>query len=149
MLGSICIRQLLAATMWKQRVLDAQQRFSAINLLVVMSFVAICAIVGMAEYRSHAIYARELELMKDLFLFRIAIDQFDANNGHYPSTLGALVNEGYLARIPEDPFTKSNSTWQTVRAEADPTNPTGKPGVSDVRSGSDGTSIARTKYWDW
>jgi general secretion pathway protein G len=135
--------------MFEHGVLDVQQRVTTIELLVIVSFIVISATVGMAEYRSYAIYAREFELMKDLFLFRIAIDQFDADKGHYPSTLGALVNDGYLPRIPADPFTKSNSTWQTVLAEADPGNPTGKPGVSDVRSGSDATSMAHTKYWDW
>src|SRR5580704_1384914 len=135
--------------MFKQAVLDVQQRVTTIELLVIMSFIVISATVGMAEYLSYTIYARELALLKDLFLFRIAIDQFDADKGHAPSTLGALVNDGYLPRIPADPFTKSNSTWQTVLAEADPGNPTGKPGVSDVRSGFDGTSRRHTKYWDW
>ena len=35
-----------------------------------------------------------------------------------------LVTDGYMRRIPEDPITKSADTWQTVPAEADPSNPT-------------------------
>ena len=120
-----------------------------IDLVVVVSFLAILATVGTAQYRWNAIYARELELMRDLFMFRTAIDQFDADTGHFPRTLDALVNDGYLQRIPADPFTESNSTWQPVLAAADPRDAAGASGVSDVRSGSDGTSLAHTKYWDW
>jgi type II secretory pathway pseudopilin PulG len=124
-------------------------QLTTVDLVVIMPLIVILASVGTAQYRSNATYARELELMRDLFMFRIAIDQFDADEGHYPSTLDALVNGGYLQRIPADPFTGSSSTWQTVQTEADPGHPAGEPGVSDVRSGSDGTSLARTKYWDW
>jgi len=40
------------------------------------------------------------------------------------STLDALISEGYVRKLPDDPFTKSSSTWQTVPAEPDPNNPT-------------------------
>jgi general secretion pathway protein G len=113
-----------------------------INLLTVTSFAVLLATVGTAEYRSNAIHVRELELMRDLFRFRLAIDQFHADKGHYPSTPGALVSEGYLTAIPADPFTGSDSTWRVVPAASG-------LGVSDLESGSDGTSLALTKYWSW
>ena len=40
-----------------------------------------------------------------------------------------------MRKLPEDPFTKSSSTWQTVPAEPDPNNPTAESGVYDVKSG--------------
>ena len=83
------------------------------------------------------IYARESVLKEDLFRMRDAIDQYYADKGQYPSTLDALVSDGYMRKIPEDPFTKSSSSWQTVPAEPDPNNPTAEAGVYDVKSGSD------------
>jgi len=46
-------------------------------------------------------------------------------------------------------MTKSSSTWQTEPAPPDPGNPTAEPGVYDVKSGADGTSLDGRKYSDW
>ena len=48
-------------------------------------------------------------LKEDLFRMRDAIDQYYADKGQYPSTLDALVSDGYLRKLPEDPFTKSST----------------------------------------
>ena len=56
------------------------------------------------------IHAREAVLKEDLFRMRDAIDQYYADKGQYPSTLDALVSDGYMRKVPEDPFTKSNAT---------------------------------------
>jgi general secretion pathway protein G len=80
---------------------------------------------------------------------RDAIDQYYADKGQYPTSLDALVSEGYLRRIPDDPFTRSSATWQSVPSEPDPNNPTAEPGVYDVKSGSEETALDGTKYADW
>ena len=54
-----------------------------------------------------------------------------------------------MRKIPEDPFTKSNTTWSTVPAEPDPNNPTAESGVFDVKSGSGGTFLDGAKYAEW
>jgi general secretion pathway protein G len=123
--------------------------FTIIELLVVVSIIVILATMGMTQYRQSVIYAREGVLKEDLFRLRDAIDQYYADKGHYPGTLDALVSDGYVRKIPEDPFTKNNSSWQTVPAEPDPNNPTAEAGVFDVKSGSDANAIDGTKYADW
>ena len=120
-----------------------------IELLVVISLIVILATMGMGMYKSSVIHAREAVLHEDLFRMRDAIDQYYADKGQYPSTLDALVSDGYVRKIPDDPFTRSNSTWQTIPAEPDPNNPTAEPGVYDVKSGSDGTALDGSKYSDW
>ncbi len=114
-----------------------------------VSIIMILAAIGVAQYRQSVIYAREGVLKEDLFRMRDAIDQFYADKGSYPSTLDALVSDGYVRKIPDDPFTKSNSSWQTVPAEPDPNNPTAEAGVYDVKSGSDATALDGTKYAEW
>ena len=120
-----------------------------IELLVVVSIIVILATMGMTQYRNSVIYSREGVLKEDLFRMRDAIDQYYADKGQYPSTLDALVTDGYVRKIPDDPFTKSNSSWQTVPAEPDPNNPTAEAGVYDVKSGSEATALDGTKYAEW
>jgi general secretion pathway protein G len=123
--------------------------FTIIELLVVISIIMILATMGMTQYRNSVIYAREGVLKEDLFRMRDAIDQYYADKGQYPSTLDALVSDGYVRKLPEDPFTKSTTSWQTVPAEPDPNNPTAEAGVFDVKSGSDATALDGTKYAEW
>ena len=127
----------------------AQSGFTMIELLVVVSLIVILATMGMTQYRSSVVHAREATLKEDLFRFRDSIDQYFADKGQYPSTLDALVSDGYLRKIPDDPFTKSNSTWQSIPAEPDPNNPAAEAGVFDVKSGSDATALDGTKYAEW
>jgi hypothetical protein len=78
-----------------------------------------------------------------------AIDQYYADKGKYPASLDALVSDGYIRSVPEDPITLSNSTWQTVPAEPDPGNPSAESGVYDVKSGAPGTSLDGSSYSEW
>jgi len=123
--------------------------FTLIELLVVITLIVILSTMGMTQYRSGVIHAREATLKEDLFQLRDAIDQYYADKGQYPASLDALVTDGYIRKIPEDPFTRSSDTWQTVPAEPDPNNPVAEPGVYDVKSGSDATALDGTKYAEW
>lgn len=123
--------------------------FTLIELLVVMALLVILATVGLVQYRNSIVHTREAVLKEDLFRMRDAIDQYYADKGQYPGTIDSLVSEGYLRKIPEDPFTKDTGSWQTVPSEPDPNNPTAAPGVYDVKSGSDQTAIDGSKYADW
>ena len=123
--------------------------FTIIELLVVLALISILATMGMAQYRQSIVHAREAVLKTDLFDLRDAIDQYYADKGQYPGALDSLVSDGYLRKIPVDPFTNGADTWQTVPSEPDPNNPTAAPGIYDVKSGSDQTAIDGTKYADW
>ena len=120
-----------------------------IELLVVLSLIVILATIGMTQYRNSRTYASESVLKTDLFRMRDAIDQYYADKGQYPAALDALVSEGYLRKLPDDPFTKNSTSWQTVPAEPDPNNPTAESGVYDVKSGSEATALDGTKYSEW
>ena len=126
-----------------------ERGFTLIELLVVAAILIVLAGIGLVQYRNSVIRAREAVLKEDLFRMRDAIDQYFADKGQYPSTLDALVSDGYVRKIPDDPFTRSSTTWQTVPAEPDPNNPTAEAGVYDVKSGSDATAIDGTKYAEW
>jgi len=132
-----------------QRLRNRDGGFTMIELLVVVSLIVILASMGMTQYRSSVVHAREATLREDLFRMRDAIDQYYADKAQWPSTLDTLVSDGYMRKVPDDPFTRSNSSWQTIPAEPDPNNPTAEPGIYDVKSGSDATALDGTKYAEW
>ena len=117
--------------------------------MVVISLLVILASMGLAQYRQSIVRSKEAVLKEDLFRMRDAIDQYYADKNQYPSTLDALVSEGYLRKMPADPFTNSESSWQTIQAEPDPNNPVAEPGVYDVKSGSDANALDGGRYADW
>ena len=123
--------------------------FTIIELLVVLALISILATMGMAQYRSGVLHAREAVLKTDLFDLRDAIDNYYADKGQYPGSLDALVTDGYVRRIPVDPFTNVADSWQTILSEPDPNNPTAPIGVYDIKSGSELIALDGTKYADW
>jgi len=126
-----------------------ERGFTLIELLVVASILIVLAGIGLAQYKNGKTRASEAVLKTDLFNLRDAIDQYYADKGQYPGTLDELVSAGYLRKVPDDPFTRSNSSWQIIPSEPDPASPTAAPGVYDVKSGSDQTALDGTKYSDW
>jgi len=123
--------------------------FTLVELLVVISLISILAAMGLVQYKNSILKTQESVLKTDLFRVRDAIDQYYADKGKYPASLDALVSDGYLRKIPEDPVTKSTDTWQTIPAEADPNNPSSEPGIYDIKSGALGTALDGTNYSDW
>ncbi len=123
--------------------------FTLIEVLIVIVLVIILASVGLATYTNSVRRAREATLREDLFRMRDAIDQHYADKNKYPSSLQDLVSAGYMREVPVDPITDSKETWQTTPAEPDPNNPATEPGIYDVKSGSEETSMDGTRYADW
>jgi general secretion pathway protein G len=123
--------------------------FTLIELLIVIALITILATMGVVQYRNSIQASKEAVLHTDLFRMRDAIDQYYADKAKYPASLDALVSDGYMRAIPEDPITKSADTWQTVPAEPEPGNATAEPGIYNVKSGAPGTGLDGTSYSDW
>jgi len=127
----------------------SERGFTLIELMVVAGILVVLAGIGLVQYKNGKTRANEAVLKTDLFNMRDAIDQYYADKGQYPGTLDEMVSAGYLRRVPEDPFTRNATSWQTVPSEPDPNNPNAPPGVYDVKSGSDATALDGSKYADW
>jgi general secretion pathway protein G len=123
--------------------------FTLIELLIVITLISLLAAMGVVQYKNSVQSTREAILRTDLFRMRDAIDQYYADKTKYPASLEALVSDGYMRKIPEDPITQSADTWQTVPAEPDPGNPSAEPGIYDVKSGAPGTALDGTSYSDF
>ena len=123
--------------------------WTLIELMVVIALIMILATMGLVQYRNSITAAKEATLKTQLFIMRDAIDQYYADKGRYPESIQTLVSESYIRAVPQDPFTTSSDTWQTIQAEPEPGQPTGSPGIFDVKSGFDGTGLDGSRYADW
>ncbi|MFT7775425.1 type II secretion system protein [Roseateles sp.] len=136
--------------------------FTVIEILVVMTAIALLLSVAAPRYIQHIDRSREVTLRHDLKVMRDAIDKFAADKGRYPSTLPELVALGYLSSIPVDPMTGSAVTWLTSPPTAalvswqsgmPPTVPAPEgaalAGVGDVHSTATGLGSDGTPYASW
>ena len=122
--------------------------FTLIELITVVALIGILAAIALPNYRVAIIQSREAVLKENLFRLRDLIDQYYVDKGQYPPALDTLVEDGYLRKLPEDPFTRA-ADWTPVFAEPDPDKPSEAPGVYDVKSASELVSLAGTPYNEW
>jgi general secretion pathway protein G len=119
--------------------------FTLIELMIVMVITVLLAGIGLAIYGNSVRTSRETVLKADLVEMRKAIDAYYADKQKYPATLEALVEDKYLRAIPVDPITNA-ADWQTTMSDRDPANPSAEPGINEVKSKAEGTSINGTPY---
>jgi general secretion pathway protein G len=123
--------------------------FSLLEMMMVVTLILIVASVATPIYQTCTTRAREAVLRDHLFTLRALIDRFTLDNGRAPARLEELVEKGYLGRLPTDPFTGSNETWQEEKEDA-PLSPTQTSlGIRDVHSGSNAVSLEGTPYSSW
>lgn len=118
--------------------------FTLIELLVVISIIAMLLTIAVPRYFKSLEQSKETVLRQDLTVLRDAIDKHKADLGQYPESLAALVDQGYIRKIPEDPFTKSSETW--VLAQSDDPESTG---LRDVHSGAEGAGISGVPFGEF
>jgi general secretion pathway protein G len=118
--------------------------FTLVELLVVLSIIALLISIAAPNYFGRAARAEEAVLREDLRIMRDAIDKHYSDAGRYPDSLQELVTKRYLRALPKDPLTRSDGTWIVV-APQDPQ--LGR--VYDLKSGAPGNGIDGTPYAQW
>jgi general secretion pathway protein G len=137
---------------------NRQQRgFTLLELIIVIAIIGILATIAMPKMKDMPRRASEATLKQNLRTMRDVIDQYYGDKGRYPASLEALVEAGYLRKVPVDPITRSADTWVVEYEEVDPDNPPaetdegdGSPGIVDIHSGSPLKSLnGGTPYSEW
>lgn len=118
--------------------------FTLVELLVVMSIIALLLALAAPRYFKSITRAEEAVLKENLTLMRDSLDKYYADTGKYPPDLEELVTKRYLRKVPEDPITGSSATWILV-----PPENAEKGGVYDIHSGAPGNSLSGTPYLEW
>jgi general secretion pathway protein G len=123
--------------------------FTLIELMIVMAIIAVLLSIALPIYTKSITRAKESVLKNNLFTMRTLIDEYTYDKQKAPQTLQDLVSDGYLRQIPIDPMTNSADTWKPIMEDAQSSVSQNEPGLFDVRSGSDKTSLEGTPYSEW
>ena len=132
-----------------KRTRQSASGFTLIELLIVMTIIAILALIAIPNFTAAVQHAREAVLREDLQTMRMAIDSYTMDKQKGPETLQDLILDGYLKSIPEDPMTHSKETWVPDTSEAMYSLDETEPGISDIHSGSDDTGSDGQPYSSW
>ena len=123
--------------------------FTFIELMIVMAIIAVLMAVAVPVYTRAIVRSKESVLKNNLFTLRTVIDEYTYDKQKAPQTLQDLVSDGYLRQVPMDPMTNSADSWKLVMEDASNTVNQTMPGIFDVRSGAEGTSLEGTPYAEW
>jgi general secretion pathway protein G len=128
---------------------DDLSGFTLIELMIVISIILILVAIAVPMYQASVIRAKEAVLRQDLKTMRDQIDNYTMDKEKAPQSLQDLVDAGYLRKIPKDPFTGSEETWQVENSDTLISLDQTEPGISDVHSGSNLVGSDGTAYSSW
>lgn len=78
--------------------------FTLIEILIAISIIAILIIIPFFAFSRVLADSRDNDRKDKANNIQAALEQYRSDNGMYPDSLSDLVDEGYLAAIPLDPF---------------------------------------------
>jgi len=128
---------------------EAKRGYTLIELIIVMAIISILVSIAVPLYQKSLVRTKESMLHSHLQTLRIVIDEYTFDKKKAPQTLDDLVAEGYLRAVPIDPITGSDQTWRKIVEDSQTAVDQKQPGIFDVRSGSDLTSLEGTPYSEW
>ena len=120
-----------------------------VELMIVLTIIITVVSVAVPLYQKAIIRSKEAVLKQNLFTLRTLIDEYTFDKEKAPQALQDLVTEGYLRELPLDPFTKKRDSWKTDMEDAMRSVDQREPGIIDVHSGAEGTSLDGSKYSEW
>lgn len=129
--------------------LDARRRgvapsgFTLIEMVVVMTLIALLLTLAIPRYFSVIDNGRLSVQRQNVATIRDAIDKFFGDQGKYPESLDELVAKRYLRQVPLDPVSES-ANWVLVAPQD-----SSQGAVFDVQpAGKPGTGTAQGKKLD-
>jgi general secretion pathway protein G len=87
--------------------------FTLIEMLVVMTIIALLLTLAVPRYFHSLEYGRANVQRQNVATIRDAIDKFYGDLGRYPDTLDELVAKRYLRQVPVDPVSETTN-WVLI-----------------------------------
>jgi len=128
---------------------SGQSGFTLIELMIVMTIIALLAAIAIPSYIRSVTKAKEAVLKEDLHTMRTAIDSYTVDKEKAPQSLDDLVQAGYLKSIPKDPITSATDTWITAQSDTLTDINETQGGIDDVHSGAQSLATDGTSYNTW
>src|SRR5579863_1000848 len=122
--------------------------FTLLEMVIVMSIMAILMSIALPIYNRSVLQARESVLRQDLFEMRSLISQYTLDKQKAPQSLEDLVQGGYIKMVPKDPMT-NEANWEVVQEDTLMAVDQQDPGISDVKSASSAMGSHGTAYSTW
>jgi general secretion pathway protein G len=122
--------------------------FTLLELMIVLSIIAILLAVAIPTYSHSIVAARERALRADLTQLRNAIWRYTFDKQRAPQSLDDLKVAGYIDKIPDDPMTHEPN-WEVVQDEVLLTIDQQESGLIDVHSASTNAASDGTAYNTW
>jgi general secretion pathway protein G len=123
--------------------------FTLIELMIVISMIAILLAVAIPNYRASVVHARESVLRQNLFTLRSVISQYTLDKQKAPQSLDDVVQAGYIKQVPNDPMT-TKPDWTVDQEDSTLMSPDQQDsGIDDVHSSSSAISSDGTAYNTW
>jgi general secretion pathway protein G len=118
--------------------------FTLVELLVVLSILALLLSLAVPRYFSGVQRAKEQALRQQLATTRKALDEYFSDQGQYPETLQELVDKHYLDKLPWDAIAERNDTWAITAPELPLVG-----GVYTLHSSAAGQATDGSLYTEW
>jgi len=125
-----------------------QRGFTLIELMIVISIMAILLAIAIPSYQRSVVRSREAVLRSNLFTLRSLIQQYTLDKQKAPQTLEDLISAGYLKQIPKDPTTGA-ADWAVDQDDSISSPDQQDPGINGVHSSSSGAADDGTAYSTW
>lgn len=122
--------------------------FTLLELMVVMSIIAILLAIVIPTYSHSILVAHENQLRSELAQLRSAIWKYTFDKQKAPQSLDDLRVAGYIDRVPDDPITREPN-WAVDEDEYLLSADQQDPGVVDVHSASTAIATDGTAYSSW
>jgi len=118
--------------------------FTLIELMVVMTVIALLISIAVPRYFHSIDIAKEASLKQSLSVMRDAIDKYYGDNERYPSSIQELVTKKYIRAVPVDPITETTESWVILSPGLDITG-----SMYDIKSGALGNAKDGSQYAEW
>ncbi len=122
--------------------------FTLLELMVVISMLAIFLSIAVPTYSHAIVAAREKTLRSDLEQLRDAIWKYTLDKQKAPQSLDDLKAANYIDKIPDDPMTHEPN-WEVAQEDVLLGVDQSDPGVTDVHSASNAMASDGTAYSSW